>query len=229
MSHQNKKIAFEKNIEIIDEEIAKRRSKWSLTSLSWIDFEDVAQIIRIHIYEKWEQYDPEKPIKPWLNRVISNQLKNIIRNNYTNYTRPCLRCAAAEGDDGCRIYVTQCSECPLYAHWKKRNLNAYNLKLPLSLENHYQEVSSIFDDYVDYDHKIKQLNDKMKEVLKPTELIVYESLFIRHENELSVAKRLGFRTSEKKRSPGYKQIQNIKKNIIKKVKELFKNGDIEFY
>jgi DNA-directed RNA polymerase specialized sigma24 family protein len=222
------KITFESCIEIIDTEIAKRRGKWSLTSLSWIDFDDVSQIIRIHIYEKWDQYDPEKPIRPWLNRVISNQLKNIIRNNYTNYTRPCLRCAAAEEPDGCRIYETQCNDCPLYAHWEKRKLSAYNLKMPLSLENHQQEVNSVFDDYIDFDEKIKQLNKKMEEVLKPTELLVYQSLFVRKENELTVAKKLGFKTTEKKRSPGYKQIQNIKKQIIKKVKSLIEKGDIEF-
>ena len=226
---KNKKITFEECIDIIDTEIAKRRSKWNLTSLSWIDFEDVGQIIRIHIYEKWNQYDPDKPLKPWLNRIISNQLKNIIRNNYTNYTRPCLRCAAAEGDDGCRIYTTQCNECPLYAHWEKRKLNAYNLKMPLSLENHQQEVNSIFDDYINFEEKIQELHKLMKKVLKPNELMVYESLFIKKENELTVAKKLGFKTTEKKRSPGYKQIQNIKKQIIKKVKSLIDKGDIEFY
>jgi len=222
------KITFESCIDIIDTEIVKRRGKWNLTSLSWIDFEDVSQIIRIHIYEKWDQYDTDKPIRPWLNRVISNQLKNIIRNNYTNYTRPCLRCAAAEDVDGCRIYTSQCNECPLYAHWEKRKLNAYNLKMPLSLENHHQEVNSVFDDYIDFGAKIEQLNKKMEEVLKPTELLVYKSLFIRKENELTVAKKLGFKTTEKKRSPGYKQIQNIKKQIIKKVKSLIEEGEIEF-
>jgi hypothetical protein len=224
-----KKITFESCIDVIDTEISKRRGKWNLTSLSWIDFEDVAQIIRIHIFEKWNQYDQSKPMRPWLNRVISNQLKNIIRNNYTNYTRPCLRCAAAEGDDGCRIYTTQCNECPLYAHWEKRKLNAYNLKMPLSLENHQQEVNSMPCDYIDFEEKVKQLNEKVKTVLKPTELLVYESLFILKENELTVAKKLGFKTTEKKRSPGYKQIQNIKKQIIKKVKSLIDRGDIEFF
>lgn len=100
--------------------------------------------------------------------------------------------------------------------------------MPVSLENHQQEVNSVFDDYIDFDAKIEQLNKKMEEVLKPTELLVYQSLFIRKENELTVAKKLGFKTTEKKRSPGYKQIQNIKKQIIKKVKSLIERGDIEF-
>lgn len=218
---------FEENIETIDEEIAKRRNKWSLSSLSWIDYDDVSQIIRIHIYEKWNQYDPSKSLRPWLNRVITNQLKNIIRNNYTNYSRPCLRCAAAEDSNSCRIYSTQCSDCPLYAYWEKRKQSAYNLKIPLALENHQQEVHSVHDDFIDYEEKIQKLNKKMKEILKPTELLVYESLYIKEEDELSVAKKLGFKTTEAKRSPGYKQIQNIKKNIIKKVKTLIGKGELD--
>ena len=221
--------SFEGNIKVINEEISKRRLKWSLTSLPWIDFEDVSQIIRIHIYEKWSQYDPNKPIKPWLNRIISNQIKNIIRNNYTNYARPCLRCAASIEGGGCKIYSSQCNLCPLYARWEKRKQSAYNLKLPLPLENHQQEVNSIFCDYVDFGSKIEQLHEKMKEILKPNELLVYESFFLKHEDEFVVAQKLGFVTSEKKRNPGYKQIRNIEKNIIKKVKELFEKGDLDFY
>ena len=38
------------------------------------------------------------------------------------------------------------------------------------------------------------------------------------ENE--VAKAMGYVTSEKNRQPGYKQIKNIKKSILKKAKEL---------
>lgn len=227
MPKTNKKLKFEDNIDIIDEEIAKRRSKWSLSSLSWIDYDDVSQIIRIHIYEKWNQYDPQKSLRPWLNRVITNQLKNIIRNNYTNYSRPCLRCAAAEDSNSCRIYSTQSSECPLYAYWEKRKQSAYNLKIPLALENHQQEVWSIHEDFVDYETKIKKLRKKMKEILKPTEMLVFESLFIKDKDDLDVAKKLGFKTNEKKRSPGYKQIQNIKKNIISKVKKLIEKGELD--
>lgn len=224
---KSKKTTFEDNINIIDEEIAKRRGKWNLSSLSWIDYDDVSQIIRIHIYEKWEQYDQDKSLRPWLNRVITNQLKNIIRNNYTNYSRPCLRCAAAEDSNSCKIYVTQCSECPLYAYWEKRKQSAYNLKMPLALESHQQEVHSVIEDFIDYDLKIEKLTDKLKEILKPNEMIVYECLLINNEDEASVARKLGFKTSEHKRNPGYKQIQNIKKNIILKVRKMIRKGELD--
>ena len=107
---------FEDYIDVIDEEIKKRRSKWKLTSITWMDFDDISQILRIHIYKKWHLYDPVKPLAPWLNRIITNQIKNLIRNNYGNYARPCLKCAASEGGDLCVIYEKQCSDCPLYAH-----------------------------------------------------------------------------------------------------------------
>lgn len=112
-----KRPEFEDVIDKINLEISKRRGKWNLTILAWMDFDDVSQIIRIHIWKKWKMYDPEKPLAPWLNRIISNQIKNLIRNNYGNFSRPCLRCAAAEGEDLCAIYKKQCSACPLFSNW----------------------------------------------------------------------------------------------------------------
>ena len=44
---------FEDFIEVIDREILKRKPKWNLKSLAWIDYDDVSQIIRIHIHKKW--------------------------------------------------------------------------------------------------------------------------------------------------------------------------------
>jgi seryl-tRNA synthetase len=95
------------------------------------------------------------------------------------------------------------------------------------LENHHQEVNSIKEDFIDYDEKIEKITKKMREILKPTEMIVYESLFVKDEDEFIVAKKLGFKTSEQKRSPGYKQIQNIKKNIVIKVKKLIEKGELD--
>ena len=114
-----RKLRFEDCYEEINVEIAKRRHKWNLSALSWLDYDDVSQIIRIHIHKKWHLYDQKKKLSPWINRIISNQIKNLIRNNYGNYVRPCLKCAAAEGEAGCTIYEKQCSDCPLYKNWEK--------------------------------------------------------------------------------------------------------------
>ena len=44
------------------------------------------------------------------------------------------------------------------------------------------------------------------------------------QEEKDVANSMGYVTSEKNRSPGYKQIKNIKKSIIKKVKSVLEQG-----
>jgi hypothetical protein len=46
-------------------------------------------------------------------------------------------------------------------------------------------------------------------------------------DEEKVAKAMGYKTSEKNRSPGYKQLKNIKKSILKKAKSIIYDGDID--
>lgn len=223
-----KKPTFEESIGFINTEIAKRRGKWSLSSLHWMDYDDVSQIIRIHIYEKWHLYDEEKPLAPWVNRIISNQIKNLIRNNYGNFSRPCLKCEAAEPNDLCKIYEKQCNECPLYAKWEKTKKRAYNVKIPLALDDHEHEISSVsFEDGVSIEHNAQSLHKKMEETLKPNEWIVYEGLFINNLEEEEVSRLLGFKSNEKNRKPGYKQMKNLRKKIIEKVKKCLKKGEID--
>ena len=224
---EKKKLFFEDHIHQIDSEILKRKNKWNLQSVSWMDFNDVSQILRIHIYKKWHLYNSSQPLAPWINRIISNQIKNLIRNTYTNYARPCLRCAAADGENSCRIYVTQCSNCPLYANWTRSKKSAHDTKLPLSIESHLNEVHQIKNESIDIEKAAKNIHKKMKSALKPIEWKVYNHLYIDHKDEEQTAKLMGYRTSEKNRIAGYKQIKNIKKNIISKVKTFLYSGEID--
>jgi hypothetical protein len=220
---------YEEYSAVIDTEIAKRRSKWNLTALAWMDFDDVSQIIRIHIHKKWTLYDSSKPILPWINRIISNQLKNLIRNHYGNFSRPCLKCAAAEAEDLCNIYVKQCSTCPLYAHWEKFKKRAHDTKLALPLENHVKEVSSQFEDSIDIEMTAEYMHKQMEKILKPTEWKIYEALYIKGIDEKKLSETMGYSSSEKNRGPGYKHIKNIKKTIITKVKKMLASGEIDIY
>lgn len=222
------KPTFDECIGFINEEINKRKGKWNLTSLHWLDYDDVSQIIRIHIYEKWHLYDPEKPLAPWINRIISNQIKNLIRNNYGNFSRPCLKCEAAEPSDLCKIYKKQCAECPLYAKWEKTKKKAYDVKIPLALDDHIHEIGcSSFEDGMDIEKYAQNLHKEMKQILKPNEWIVYEGLFIKNLEEDEVSNTLGFKSSEKNRKPGYKQIKNLRKKIMEKVKKCLEKGGID--
>ena len=160
--------------------------------------------------------------------AVSNQIKNLIRNHYGNFTRPCLKCEAADGEASCKIYKEQCSDCPLYEKWERSKKSAYNIKIPLALEDHSFEVNSIkINDASTLENNIKKLHLKMKEVLRPNEWIVYETLYVENLDEQEAAERLGLKSNERNRKPGYKQIQNIKKSILKKVKENVEKGNIE--
>ena len=218
---------FEDCLHTIDAEIAKRRHKWNLTSITWMDYDDVSQILRIHIFKKWHQYEPSRPLAPWLNTIITNQLRNLIRNVYSNYARPCLKCEAAIDTDGCAIYSQQCNSCPLYAYWQQRKQPANFIKMPLSIENHSYEVKSISDNFFDASEHAPKIHEKMKQILKPNEWVVYEGLFITHKDEAVIAKELGYITNEKGRDPGYRQIKNIRKMIIDKVKQCLASGEID--
>jgi len=229
-SKKPKRPKFEDRLQEIDIEIAKKRPKWGLTALAWMDFEDVSQILRIHIFRKWHLYDPSKKLGPWVRTIISNQIKNLIRNNYTNFVKPCSRCAASDGDMGCTIYGKQSASCPLFKNWLKNKKSAYDTKMPLPLENHSNEIQNVFQkDYTDIELAAEKLHKKMKEILKPNEWSIYKFLYIEHKSELEAAKLMGYKTSEKNRSPGYKQIKNVKKRIIQKVKKSLENHEIDIF
>ena len=219
---------FENCIEIIDQEIFKRKNKWTLTSISWMDFDDISQILKIHIFKKWHLYDQSKPLSPWLNRIISNQLKNLIRNNYSNYCKPCLKCAAAEPDSGCAIYGSQDARCPLFKNWLAKKKSAYDVKMALPLENHQSEVRDVEVSSSNIEMGIRKLNEKLKETLKPNEWIVYKGFYIDNESEVEIAKKLNFKTTEKNSTPGYKQIKNIQKSIITKARKILDKNDLDW-
>lgn len=216
----NKKLKFEDCVATIDEEIFKRKHKWNLTSLTWMDFNDVAQILRIHINNKWNQYDQSKPLAPWINRIITNQIRNLIRNYYGNFSRPCLKCSAFEGENLCSIYGKQSNACALYAKWSKSKKNAYDTKLPVSMENHINEIHNKSFQNISIEKTIKEINFKIREKLKANEWIYYSKVYIENLSEIDAAKALGYKTTEKNRDAGYKQLKNLKKSVVSKVKQI---------
>jgi len=219
---------FEDCIDVIDQEISKRRNKWTLTSIAWMDFDDISQILKIHIYKKWHLYDNSKPLAPWLNRIISNQLKNLIRNNYSNYCKPCLKCAAAEPDSACSIYGNQDDRCPLFKSWLLKKKSAYDVKMALPLEKHREQVNEVQVSPADIELGIFKLNKKLKEILKPNEWIVYEGFYMMNKTESEIAETLNFKTTEKNRTPGYKQIKNIQKSILTKARKILEKNDLDW-
>lgn len=216
---------IENHIDFISKEIEKRRSKWTLSALSWMDFDDVKQIILIHISKKWEQYDSKKPLINWISVIISNQFKNLLRNVYGNYSRPCLKCSAMEGNENCRIYGTQNSACSLYKKWENGKRYAYNTRLPLPIENHSQEVSEMPHQEFDLEKSAAQIHEKMKKILTKHDFWLYDMIFIKHLTDEEILSRPFFKI---RKNSGKTTIKIFKKSILEKVKQIINSDEIDF-
>ena len=66
----------------------------------------------------------------------------------------------------------------------------------------------------------------MRNFLNDRHYIIYKMLFVDHLDEEVIAMTLGYKTTEKGRKAGYKQIKNLK-NLYKKIaKQLLERNDI---
>ncbi len=226
-----KKIKYEDRIEDINAEIKKRKNKWFLDSIPWISFEDVEQIIRVHIYQKWDQWDQKRDLKPWINKIITNQFKNILRNYYLNFAKPCSSCpfdSSASGDNLCSFTKSgvQDSSCPLYAKWTKSKKNAHDVKIPLRLDAQEYESNAFKGESFQVDRAVQQIDGHLREQLSEKHYEIYNMLFVQNMSEDEVAKKLGYKTSEKGRTAGYKQLKNMRKFFKEKVLKIIKDKDI---
>lgn len=222
------RFSFEDKIDVINYALHKKRGKWQLKARTDFDWEDVEQIIRIHIHKKWGQWNQSRPLEPWINRIISRQIINLLRNLYGSYSRPCLNCAANQGGNLCAIYKSQCEECPLYAKWVKGKKRAYDVKMPLSMENHVNEVEGSAVDSVDYESATKVLHKKMKERLSAPFYEIYELIYIFHktDDEIATIKRYKKTHDPKRKSHRYKQLENYRKKFVETAKQIIKEGEV---
>lgn len=212
---RKRKIYYEDRIEEVDNEIRKRRPKWRLASLNWLDFDDVSQIIRFHLFKKWDQWDQSRSLLPWINKIITNQFKNILRNYYHSFVKPCVGCplnTSFDGENTCSFTTSgiQDATCPLYKKWEKSKKHACNVKMPVSMEEINPEVKGRFYFSRGIDSDIEKFHELMKKELNEKNYKIYQMLFISKMTEEEVALKLGYKTNEKNRKAGYKQIKNLK-------------------
>lgn len=220
---------YEDLVPEIEELLYKYRAKWQLNAISWLDYDDVCQIIRLHIYKKWHLWDQTRTFAPWASILISNQIKNLIRNNYTNFAKPCLKCPHFLGGTECDL--TKSGEhdytCSLYANWQKKKESAYNLKLPLSLDTSIFVHDNLFDEHFEYEEKVEKIHKLVTAELSEKHKAIYTMLFIEHVPENIVAKKFGFKKdTSKRRTPRYKQINNLKKKFYLIAEKVIKEDDL---
>lgn len=216
--------SFEDKIDVINELLWSRRRRWYFVNISGLDFDDVCQNIRIHISKKWHLYDQSRPLERWVNRIISNQISNLIKAHYLKYAPPCAQCASNQGGSFCSFTKSgeKCNECPLYKKWSKSKADGFNLKTPEPITQEHILISSKPNFNIDWGKSIDKMNTLLKDHLPENLYQIYEDLYVNGVSEEDLAKKLGFKTSEANKSAGYKQIYNFKKEIMKVAKEVAK-------
>jgi hypothetical protein len=219
---------FEDKIGIIDNELRKRKGKWQLKARADFDFQDVEQIIRFHVFKKWDKWDQKLALEPWLNRIITRQITNLLRNLYGGFSRPCLKCAANQGGDLCALYQKQCVDCPLYAKWVKGKKQAHDVKIPLPLETHTQEVESISTDFINYEAAAAIIHTRIKPKLTKVQYKVYDMLYVQNLGEDEIAMKMGYKKNEdlKRKQVRYKQLENYKKKFVDIARTIIREEDL---
>lgn len=214
---------FEEVYDIIRETVYKRKHKW-VYQLSWLDYDDVASIIMMHLHKKWHLYNPKQPLLNWVNRISTNQIINLARNHYNTYLPPCASCVCNTGDDSCSLFGTQGEACGVYKKWvDAKKKESYNINIPLSTENHQAELSNMSADTLDYDAIIPKLEVQAKKILTNREQIVFKSFFINKETEQEVLLKLGFKNNNK----NHKLLDSVKESIYKKLKKFIYSDECD--
>jgi DNA-directed RNA polymerase specialized sigma24 family protein len=222
-------LKFEDKIGELDELLSRYRPKWQLSAISWMDYDDVCQIIRIHAHKKWHLWDQARPFKPWASMLISHQMMNLVRNLYSNYARPCLKCPHYAGGESCLLTKSgnQDEECAIFAKWRKKKEKTYNLKLPLPIEDGVFLGQTHIDDHFDYDSSEQKLHSRMLSLLSDKNKEIYTKLFIEGQSDEEVAKFFNFKPdSLKRKTPRYKQLANLKIKFQEMAAEVIQNYDI---
>ena len=205
------------------------RAKWQLKSIEWLDYDDVCQIIRIHLHKKWHLWDQKRAFKPWASMLMNNQIKNLIRNHYGNFAKPCLRCSFYLGGDECGFTKSkeQDDECDDFAKWKTKKQSAFNLKMPVSLDSLISVQDRMKDDELNYEEKALKIHNLIMLELGEKHKEIYRLLYMEHWDEEKVAKKFGFKKdTSKRKTPRYKQINNLKKKFYMIALKVVKQEDL---
>ena len=72
----------------------------------------------------------------------------------------------------------------------------------------------------------RKLHRLMEFKLSDKHYAIYKMIYVEHLPEEEVAKKMGYKSNEKGRKAGYKQLKNLKKIFIEKAKEVIDRKDI---
>lgn len=215
--------SFEGNIDQINKIIKSVVSKWNLQAIAYMDKQDVESIIRAHLYVKWNLYDKSRPLANWVSVSCSNQLKNLFRNKYYKFASPCLDCPKNLGSDQCELFGEISSrQCGIYNDWVKTKKDNHDVNLPVTAENHQNEINSMPADELNFDERIEDLKIKLQNVLIPVDYHFFINLTLQHRPEKDVLIELNFPN----KTAGLLALKLYKLHIIQTVKNILNEEEL---
>lgn len=227
---ERENLTFDQRYDSIVHEIEKRRKKWTLVSTH---FDDISQRILTKVYLVYKEFEPSKGVfSHWVNRVISNEIKNALRDLHFAHSRPCIQgkggCVFNTGDETCSQTPSgkQCSECLAYKLWETRKKSHNAIQQTLPLENHIREVDSRpSDTHVDFENAKAVIDKEILLRLSRHDQRLYKLLFIQNKDEREVGRLMKYKPS-KRMYPGYLTILKFKKRVVAMSREIIRDKNL---
>ena len=98
--------------------------------------------------------------------------------------------------------------------------------MAIAIEADEGRVLQIRGDTFDINVAQEKLHNEMEKSLPPKQFQIYKLLFIENRDEEEVANILGYKSNEKGRKAGYKQIKNLRKKFKEHAIKLIDTKDI---
>jgi DNA-directed RNA polymerase specialized sigma24 family protein len=223
-------LSFEQRYDSVVHEIEKRRRKWTLTSTP---FDDISQVILSRIYLNYHTFKPSQGLFiHWVNRVITNIIKNALRDLHFIHSRPCLHgkggCVFNTGNDTCSQTPSgrQCGQCLAYKLWESRKKSHNAIEQTLPLENHIREVDARpSEGNINFDYAKLVIEREIQKKLNHHEWKLYKLLYIQNKEEREVGKLMKYKPS-KRMYPGYLTILKFKKKVAFLAREIIRDENL---
>lgn len=215
--------------------VGKRRHKWRATSI--MEWEDLESRLLTRIFRQLSHYDETRPLDRWANRLVSNEIRNVLRDKIYKDARPCVSgqapgfnmgssygrgCACALANGGCSWTKSgkQDSSCKFMKAWEQKKQAKFAISTPLSIENHFNESQSMPDDFFDIEAAKTVIDQNIQRRLTKDEYRVYVFMYVQHLSIEEAAKQMGFKKRDENDQKGYMHVRTASLVIKEVVKQI---------